>query len=308
MGHNARCGRCCATDCANVTRIEGLAHAPPHCTAAGARARFVFTPARLALLRLRERLRRSRRFDLELHFQGSLDCLAALHHGQCDVAGFHVPNTAAQGALLEQFRPSLRERTLRLLHLVNRQQGLLVARGNPLRLETLNDLVRTRASFVNRQPGSGTRLCFDHLLAANRIRPRQINGYQNEEFTHAAVAATVAKRSPRSGSHRGSSSEQHLDFVPVIMERYFSQRSCDLGPPGRPRCLSPCAWRNEGGAGRSPGYSLPQALHRATIHETFDEGEVPWPDRSPRRPGERRCATICRSRMQPPFAGEDGSP
>jgi putative molybdopterin biosynthesis protein len=226
-----------------------------------------------SLLRLRERLEHSRRFRFDLHFQGSLDCLAALKRGQCDLAGFHVPDTAAPGALLAQFRPWLGERTLRLLHLVNRQQGLLVARGNPLRLETLGDLVRAQASFVNRQPGSGTRLCFDHLLAANRIRPAQINGYQHEEFTHAAVAATVASGMAQAGfGIEAAAREQRLDFVPIITERYFlAARAATWERPGATGLLA--AMR--GGAlktvvGTLPGYALPQALDLVTVHDAFD--------------------------------------
>jgi molybdate transport repressor ModE-like protein len=241
---------------------------------AGTRARVrVHASHDLALLRLRDRLERSRRFRFELHFQGSLDCLAALKRGQCDLAGFHVPNTAAPGALLAQFRPWLREKTLRLLHLVNRQQGLLVARGNPLRLETMGDLVRTRASFVNRQPGSGTRLCFDHLLAANRIRPGQINGYQHEEFTHAAVAATVASGMAQAGfGIEAAAREQRLDFVPVITERYFlAGRAATWERPGAAALLASLRGSAlKAVVGALPGYVLPQALDLVTVHDAIE--------------------------------------
>jgi len=244
--------------------------APPR---AGSRAKVrVHASHDLALLRLRERLGRSRRFHFDLHFQGSLDCLAALKRGQCDVAGFHVPDTTAPGALLEQFRPWLKEKTLRLLHFVNRQQGLLVARGNPLRLATLGDLVRRRANFVNRQPGSGTRLCFDHLLAANHIRPAQINGYRHEEFTHAAVAATVASGMAQAGfGIEAAAREQQLDFVPIITERYFlAARATTWERPGAAALLAALRGRTlESVVGTLPGYVLPRTFELKTAHETF---------------------------------------
>src|SRR5690606_29958892 len=111
---------------------------------------------------------------------------------RCELVGFHVPELPGRGRLIEPFRPWLRSRSLRLVRLADRRQGLIVARGNPLGIATLEDLPRLQARFVNRQLGSGTRLAFDALLAAHRIRPAQINGYRHEEFTHAAVAAMIA--------------------------------------------------------------------------------------------------------------------
>ena len=229
----------------------------------------------LALLRLRDRLDRSRRFRFELHFQGSLDCLAALKRGQCDVAGFHVPDLTGQSGLLTQFRPWLKAPTLRLLHFANRQQGLLVERGNPQRLETLADLARTHASFVNRQPGSGTRLLFDHLLAQQRIRPSQINGYQHEEFTHAAVAATVASGMAKAGfGIEAAAREQRLDFVPIITERYFlAARSATWERPGAAALLAAV----RGGALKSivaslPGYTLPRTLELTSVPDALGAG------------------------------------
>ena len=229
----------------------------------------------LALLRLRDRLERSRRFRFELHFQGSLDCLAALKRGQCDVAGFHVPDVSGASSLLTQFRPWLKAPTLRVLHFANRQQGLVVARGNPLRLETISDLARTRAAFVNRQAGSGTRLCFDHLLAQHRIRPSQINGYQHEEFTHAAVAATVASGMAQAGfGIEAAAREQRLDFVPIVTERYFlAARAATWERPGAAALLAAL----RAGALKSilaslPGYAPPRTMELASVAATLGAG------------------------------------
>jgi molybdate-binding protein len=62
---------------------------------------------------------------------------------------------------------------LGLVHFADRSQGLIVATGNFLRIESLRDLARRTVRFANRQAGSGTRLSFDALLAAHRIRPAQ---------------------------------------------------------------------------------------------------------------------------------------
>ncbi len=176
----------------------------------------------LALAELRDLLSRSKDTAMDLHFRGSLDCLAGLARGECDVAGFHVPEVSAGNAAFSPYRPWLRVRGLRLIRFVKRRQGLIVARGNSKRLLTVADLARKGARFINRQPESGTRLCFDRLLAEANVRPEQIDGYHAEEFTHAAVAATVASGMADAGfGIEAAASQQGLDFVFLETERYF---------------------------------------------------------------------------------------
>ncbi|HSQ03959.1 MAG TPA: substrate-binding domain-containing protein, partial [Burkholderiales bacterium] len=176
----------------------------------------------LALAELREVLEKNHVCVMDLHFQGSLDALMALHRNQCDIAGFHVADVPGLPRLDEPFRPWLKARTLRLVPFAIRRQGLMVPAGNPLRIRTLRDLARTRVHFINRQPGSGTRLLLDRLLAAERLRPAQIAGYQHEEFTHAAVAATVASGMANAAfGIEAAARQQGLDFVPVATEHYF---------------------------------------------------------------------------------------
>ena len=229
----------------------------------------------MALAKLRDRLAAARDCELELHFQGSLDCLAALARGRCDLAGFHVPDTSGRNALLDQYRPWLKTKTLRLVHFAARQQGLMVMKGNPLGIRTLADLARAKARFVNRQPGSGTRLFFDHLLAAHKIRPAQIHGYQFEEFTHAAVAATIASGMADTGFGIEAAARQHkLDFVPIASERYFlAARAASWTRPGPAALLAAL----RGGTLKKilkslPGYALPQTLDLLSVHDALDRG------------------------------------
>jgi len=187
----------------------------------------------LALAELRDLLSKSGSAAVDLHFRGSLDCLAGLAQGECDVAGFHLPDSSAGSAGLSPYRPLLRTRGLRLIRFARRRQGLMVAPGNPKRLLTLADLAEKSARFVNRQPESGTRLCFDRLLASARIRPAQINGYQTEEFTHAAVAATIASGMADAGfGIEAAAHQQGLGFVPLASERYYlAARQATLARP-----------------------------------------------------------------------------
>jgi putative molybdopterin biosynthesis protein len=187
----------------------------------------------LALARLRDLMQDDQDKMLELHFQGSLNCLSALRRKQCDLAGFHLPVMPEASVLAAQLRPWLRLKSLRVARLFDRTQGLMVATGNPKKLSTIADLARRGVRFVNRQTGSGTRLCFDFLLAQHGLRPGAIHGYAHEEFTHAAVAATVASGMADAGFGIEAAAREHsLAFVPVIQEHYyFAARSTALRQP-----------------------------------------------------------------------------
>jgi putative molybdopterin biosynthesis protein len=176
----------------------------------------------LALAELRDMLAAAGTGRMDLHFHGSLDSLAGLMRRECEIAGFHLPEGALDEDTLSPYRPWLAARELRLIRFVRRRQGLMVAPGNPAGLRTVADIARKGARIVNRQPESGTRLSFDRLLAAARLDPAQIPGYQNEEFTHAAVAATVASGMADVGFGIEAAARRHgLDFVPLLVERYF---------------------------------------------------------------------------------------
>ncbi len=95
-------------------------------------------------------------------------------------------------------------------------------RGNPDRLKTIRDIAHKQLRFVNRQRGSGTRLLIDSLLENDGIDAEGIVGYANEEFTHAAVAATVASGGADVGfGLRAAAAKYALAFVPQIRERYW---------------------------------------------------------------------------------------
>jgi len=148
--------------------------------------------------------------------------LQQFSEGRVDAAGFHVAfdGRARQGLAL--FRRYLDARRDRLIHVVDREQGLILRRGNPARVRGFHDIARKRLRFVNRQRGSGTRLLIDRLIAEDGADAAAITGYVTEEFTHAAVAATVASGSADVGfGLRAAAAECGLAFVPRVEERYY---------------------------------------------------------------------------------------
>ncbi|MGH8729621.1 MAG: substrate-binding domain-containing protein [Burkholderiales bacterium] len=177
----------------------------------------------LALSALRDLLSQRNGTWLDLRFRGSLDAMASLGRADCDLAGFHIAENRAEATLLHlSYRQHLKPRTQRLIHFVSRQQGLILPAGNPRKIRNLHDLVESKARFVNRQPGSGTRLQFDQLLWEAGIEKHQVAGYSQEEFTHLAVAATVASGMADAGfGIKAAAARFGLDFVPMANEDYF---------------------------------------------------------------------------------------
>jgi putative molybdopterin biosynthesis protein len=175
----------------------------------------------LALAQLRDRLARNEGMKLDLRFLGSLDSLAALSKGQCTIAGFHIAEGMEPSASA-MFRRYLKARQHTLIGLATRTQGLMVAKGNPKGIRDLTDLTRNEVRLINRQRDSGTRVEFDELLSGAGIDPAAIDGYHTEEFTHLAVAATVAGGMADAGyGIRAAAAHYGLDFIPLLTERYY---------------------------------------------------------------------------------------
>ena len=108
-----------------------------------------------------------------------------------------------------------------LLGFVNRTQGLIVPKGNPKNLETLEDLLGDDVIFVNRQRGAGTRVLLDYELKKRAMNPRQIQGYERTEYTHLAVAAAVKSGAANCGlGILAAARALDLDFIPLFDERY----------------------------------------------------------------------------------------
>ena len=158
----------------------------------------------------------------DLKYCGSVEALSSLHNNGCDVAGFHVPLGEFEAMAVAHYKPWLNLRSHRIINVATRHQGLMVARGNPRKIYTLADLARPGVRFINRQAGSGTRFLLDALLQQQGIAPARINGYEQCEYTHAAVAAFVASGMADAGYGVETPARQFkLDFIPGQTERYF---------------------------------------------------------------------------------------
>src|SRR5215208_5121379 len=172
----------------------------------------------LAASALRER---DPRLTLASSNVGSLGGLTALRDGLCHVAGSHLLDPESGEYTLPYVERLLPGRDVSVVRLVHREQGLIVAPGNPLGITGIEDVAERRLRYVNRQRGAGTRMLLDHELSRRGISPEAIVGYEREEHTHLAVAAAVAAGRADCGLGVLAAARAFgLDFVPVAHEPY----------------------------------------------------------------------------------------
>ncbi|HKJ98352.1 MAG TPA: molybdopterin biosynthesis protein [Desulfotignum sp.] len=152
---------------------------------------------------------------------GSMGGIMAIRNKACHLAGVHLldPDDGTYNiSYIKKYLPNI---PLRLVNLVMREQGLIVPKGNPKGIQSIEDLKAKKLRFINRQPGSGTRILFDYKLGALGLVPGDIQGYENDEYTHMSVA--VAVLSGRADAGLGilaAARALDLDFIPVVTESY----------------------------------------------------------------------------------------
>jgi putative molybdopterin biosynthesis protein len=152
---------------------------------------------------------------------GSLGGLTALRDGLCHIAGSHLLDPATGEYTLPYLERLLPGRDVAIVRLVHRDQGLIVAPGNPSGVTGVEDVAARGLRYVNRQRGAGTRMLLDYVLARHDIEPEAIDGYAREEHTHLAVAAAVAAGRADCGLGVLAAARAFgLDFVAVAKEPY----------------------------------------------------------------------------------------
>ncbi|MBP3673063.1 MAG: molybdopterin biosynthesis protein [Oscillospiraceae bacterium] len=152
---------------------------------------------------------------------GSMGGIMAIRRGEAHAAGCHLLDTETgiyNLAFLKKYFP---KGGVKLVRCVGRQQGLMVAKGNPLGIKAFSDIAKEGLRYVNRQKGSGTRILSDYLCKKDGLDPSSIYGYDREELTHTSVAAQIASSSANAGMGIYSAAKLYdLDFIPICIEEY----------------------------------------------------------------------------------------
>ena len=152
---------------------------------------------------------------------GSVGGLLALSKGYAHIAASHLLDEETGEYNIGAVKRHLEGIKVHVFNFVGRTQGLIVKKGNPLNLKSVQDIADIRCNFINRQRGSGTRLLFDFLLNRNGIDLRNINGYESEEYTHWNVAAAVGSGIADVGvGIMAAATGNDLDFIPLGNEKF----------------------------------------------------------------------------------------
>ncbi|MDH3944031.1 MAG: molybdopterin-binding protein, partial [Anaerolineae bacterium] len=220
----------------SLTRADGLALVPR-----GSQGKAAGAEVEVRLLRKREELEGaiiasgSHDMTLDLMAQflgqqgirlsssnvGSLGGLLALKRGQAHLAGSHLLDPATGEYNQAYIKEHLAGIPVKLVGLVERQQGLMTLKSNPIKIGGLGDLANEEVRFVNRQRGAGTRVLLDYELNRIGIAASQVEGYNREEFTHLGAAAAVASgRADCTLGIAAAAEALDLEFLPLYKERY----------------------------------------------------------------------------------------
>lgn len=188
---------------------------------------------------------------------GSVDCVRTLLRGDADLAGYHhmtlTPNSSSAQSESSLWANVEQSSDFWSVPLMQREQGLVISPRLKGKVSSLADLTQSEVRFINRQRGSGTRLLLDSLLADASVASARISGYEHEEFTHQAVAASIAAGAADVGlGLRAAAAQFKLHFVPLAVEIYRLAGSIETQNHPRVRALIATVRAN---AARLPGYT-----------------------------------------------------
>jgi putative molybdopterin biosynthesis protein len=141
------------------------------------------------------------------------EVLAAAIHYHTDNDGADANIEAARGA--EGLHDAL------LVGFARREQGLLVAPGNPKKLHSVVDVVAAGATMAVRQPGAGAQMLLDVLLKRIGIKESELKRLDPPCLTGPDLAAAVRTGQADCGiATRAAAKSGGLDFEPLLFENF----------------------------------------------------------------------------------------
>jgi len=152
---------------------------------------------------------------------GSLEGLMMLYRGSADIAAIHLLDPVSQQYNLPFIRQLFVHEPITVMRLASREQGLIVAKGNPKKISGIKDLTRKDVTIVNRQKGAGTRFLLDSFLAEENLQPSDVKGYDDEEWNHLGAAAHVSRGTADAAfGIKCAATQLGLDFIPLAKEQF----------------------------------------------------------------------------------------
>jgi len=152
--------------------------------------------------------------------EGSLGGLKSLRRGLCHIASSHLIQKDEEdynfGFIEKEF-----VEIPAIVNFCQREQGLILAKGNPKNIRGFSDLGQGGVRVVNRPLGTGTRLLFDNELRKVGLSGEEIEGYGDECDRHLDVGLEIlAGRADAGLGIAAVAGLLELDFLPVRWERF----------------------------------------------------------------------------------------
>lgn len=155
---------------------------------------------------------------LAMQFDGSSSGLDVFENAGSMATGLHVLNPAATAWNTHVVQTRFASSPVVLVNWAVRQQGLIVAKGNPINISTVADLPKLKVA--TRQRGAGGMILFEHLLQEQGLQLDTLNVTETcrtENDTIAAVASGTADAAP---GLQALAVQFGLGFVPTQTENF----------------------------------------------------------------------------------------
>ena len=165
----------------------------------------------------------SRYSDTRLIVAGcsSSQALRWLKQKRIHVAGTHLRDEATGESNLPAVKKMFPRGGYQVVTFANWEEGLVVARGNPKRIRNAEHLSRNDLTWINREPGSGSRFLLDSLLQTHGIAAETVRGYERIAFGHISAAWHVVSGDVDGCiAVRAAAQVFGLGFIPLLSERY----------------------------------------------------------------------------------------
>jgi putative molybdopterin biosynthesis protein len=162
---------------------------------------------------------------------GSINGLIALRENKATMSCVHIIDGTIQNNYLSYVDKYLGQDAYVVISLYLREQGIMVRKGNPKGIKSLQHIAAKGATFINRNQGSGTRLLLDFLLNEAGVDPISIKGYEQEADSHLQVGLSVLGGETDAGfGIRYVANMLGLDFIFLFQERFDLVVSKDFYP------------------------------------------------------------------------------
>ncbi len=151
---------------------------------------------------------------------GSMGGLKTLRRGLCHIGVCHLLQDDNEEYNFDFAEQEL-ENSPVFINFSKREQGILVQRGNPKNINSIDDLSRDDVQIVNRPLGTGTRLLLDYEIAKSEISANQIKGYERVVTRHIDAGLEIlAGKADAAPAIRAVTGMLDLDFIPLRWERF----------------------------------------------------------------------------------------